>query len=99
VRAVRRGWSTGLGAALLCTLAAAAPAGAAFNRTPIEVGPSDGGSPSVAMDPAGNAHIVWGIAEELIGYCTLPRGARACSSTTQLALDAREGRPFSGRRP
>jgi hypothetical protein len=93
LRAVRARWRTGLGAAVLCALAAAVPAQAAFNRAPIQVGPSDGGSPSVVMDPAGTAHIVWGIAEELIGYCALPRGARQCAHTTQLALDAREGRP------
>jgi hypothetical protein len=96
---VRTRWLTVLGAAVLLSLAATAPAQAAFKRTPIELGAGDGGSPSVAMDPAGTAHIVWGIAEELIGYCTLPRGARRCAHTTQLALDARESRPIIVRRP
>ena len=42
---------------------------------------------------------MWGIAEELIGYCALPRGARACAHTATLALDAREGGPQILRRP
>jgi len=88
-----------LGAAVLCALVVAGPAQAAFTRAPIQVGPGDGASPSVAMDPAGTAHVVWGIAEELIGYCALPRGARGCARTAQLALDARESRPFIMRRP
>ena len=92
-------WWTGLGAAVLCMLAATVPAQAAFNRAPIELGPGDGGGPSVVMDSAGTAHIVWGIAEELIGYCALPRGARRCAHTATLALDAREGRPQILRRP
>jgi hypothetical protein len=91
-------WWTGLGAAVLCVLVAAVPAQAAFKRAPIQLGPSDGGSPSVVMDPAGTAHVVWGIAEELIGYCAIPRGARQCTRTAQLALDAREGRPQIMRR-
>ena len=41
------------------SLVAAAPAQAAFERTPIELGPSDGNSPSVVVDPAGTAHVVW----------------------------------------
>jgi hypothetical protein len=96
--AVRRGWWTGFGAAA-CTLAAAAPAGAAFDRAPIQLGAADGERPGAVVDPAGTAHIVWGIAEELIGYCALPRGARQCSRTTQLALDGRASRPFIMRRP
>ena len=92
-------WWTVLGAATACALLLAAPAHAAFKRAPIELGPGDGGSPSVVMDPAGTAHVVWGIAEELIGYCALPRGARGCAHTAQLALDARESRPFIVRRP
>jgi hypothetical protein len=83
---------------LLC-LVAATPASAAFQPAPIELGPGDGGSPSVVVDPAGTAHIVWGIAEELIGYCALPRGARRCAASGRLALDARAGRPEILRRP
>lgn len=94
-----RTWSwTGLGAALLCVLAAA-PASAAFKRAPIELGPGDGESPSVVVDAAGTAHLAWGIAEELVGYCALPRGARACARAAQLALDAHEGRPIILQRP
>ena len=87
------------GVAALCALALASPAQAAFTRPPIELGPGDGESPSAVLDPAGTAHIVWGIAEELIGYCALPRGARACARTATLALDARDGRPQILRRP
>ena len=87
------------GVTALCALALASPAQAAFTRPPIELGPGDGESPSAVLDPAGTAHIVWGIAEELIGYCALPRGARACAHTATLALDAREGRPQILRRP
>jgi hypothetical protein len=89
---VRRSWTVA-GVALLCALAAA-PAPAAFKRAPVELGPGDGNSPSAVVDAAGTAHIAWGIAEELIGYCALPRGARACARTAQLALDARAGRPI-----
>jgi len=99
LRAVRKRWRTGLGTAVLCALVTAVPAQAAFNRAPIQLGAGDGGSPSVVMDPAGTAHVVWGIADELIGYCALPRGARRCSRTAQLALDARAGRPHILRRP
>ena len=97
-RRVRRWSSTALGAALLCVLAAA-PAPAAFKRAPIELGPGDGKSPSVVVDAAGTAHVAWGIAEELIGYCALPRGARACTRSARLALDARAGRPVLMQRP
>ncbi len=95
---MRRPAWTGLAAALLCALAAA-PAAAAFERAPVELGPGDGESPSAVVDGAGTAHVVWGIAEELIGYCALPRGARACARTAQLALDARAGRPIVLQRP
>jgi hypothetical protein len=85
-------------AALLGVLATA-PAQAAFKRAPIELGPSDGESPSVVVDPAGTAHVAWGIGEELIGYCAIPRGTRACARGARLALDARAGRPVLMRRP
>jgi hypothetical protein len=83
----------------LCALFCASPAQAAFTRAPIELGPGDGNSPSAVVDPAGTAHIAWGIAEDLIGYCALPRGARSCARTTTLSLDARDGRPVILRRP
>src|SRR5215208_6686126 len=92
-------WWTVLGAATACALLLAAPAHAAFKRAPIELGAGDGGSPSAVVDPAGTAHVVWGIAEELIGYCALPRGARTCAASARLALDARAGRPEILRRP
>jgi len=91
VRAVRRCWATVAGV-LLC-MVAAGPANAAFERAPVELGPGDGSSPSVAMDPAGTAHVVWGIAEDLMGYCALPKGARVCAQSARLSLDARQGRP------
>ena len=83
---------------MLCALAAA-PSSAAFKRAPIELGPGDGDSPSVVVDAAGTAHIAWGIAEELIGYCALPAGARTCTRGARLALDARAGRPVLMQRP
>ena len=83
---------------MLCVLAAA-PAPAAFKRAPIELGPGDGNSPSVVVDASGTAHVAWGIAEELIGYCALPPGARACTRSARLALDARAGRPVLMQRP
>ena len=67
--------------------------GAAFERAPVDLGPGDGNSPSVAMDPAGTAHVAWAIAEDVIGYCALPRGARTCAASARLSLDARAGRP------
>ena len=91
---------TGVVAAAVTLLLVLAPsAHAAFHRTPIGLGASDGGSPSVVMDAAGTAHVAWGIAEELIGVCAIPRGARACAQTTTLALDGRSGRPVILRRP
>jgi hypothetical protein len=83
----------------LCWLACTGAAQAAFTRAPVELGPGDGNSPSVVMDPAGTAHIAWGIAEDLIGYCALPRGTRSCAQRATLSLDAREGRPVILRRP
>lgn len=85
-------------AAVLGALVLAVPAGAAFTRDPIDLGPSDGEGPSVVMDPRGTAHAVWGVAEELMHYCALPRGARSCARTVPLALDARDGRPTILRR-
>ena len=87
-----------LAAAVAALLVLAAPAHAAFKRAPIPLGPGDGGSPSAVMDAAGGAHVVWGIAEDLIGYCALPAGARACARSATLALDARAGRPIILRR-
>ena len=48
------------------------------SATPIELGAERRRRARAwSMDPAGTAHVVWGIAEELIGYCAIPRGARA----------------------
>ena len=88
-----------LAAATAALLALAPQAQAAFERAPVALGPGDGGSPSAVVDDAGTAHVVWGIAEELIGYCALPRGARACARSATLALDGRAGRPTILRRP
>jgi len=68
-------------AALAATLVLAAPASAAV--TPVDLGP--GNQPSVVVDPAGTAHILW-----LMGsfsapqYCRLPRGATACDVRSAL---------------
>ncbi len=97
MRRVRRCWATVAG--VLAALIAAAPASAAFDRAPVDLGPGDGTSPSVAMDPAGTAHVVWGIAEDVMGYCALPRGARTCAAGARFSLDARTGRPAILRRP
>ena len=91
MRRVRRRWATVAG--VLAALLAALPASAAFERAPVDLGPGDGNSPSVAIDPAGTAHVVWGIAEDVMGYCALPRGARSCAASARLSLDARAGRP------
>ncbi len=91
MRRVRRRWATVAG--VLAALLAAVPASAAFERAPVDLGPGDGNSPSVAIDAAGTAHVVWGIAEDLMGYCALPRGARSCAASARLSLDARVGRP------
>jgi hypothetical protein len=63
---------TPLFAALVATLALAAPAGAA---TPLNVG--TGKVPVVAMDPAGTAFIAWQT-DATLGFCRLPRNAKAC---------------------
>ena len=97
MRAVRMRSLTGVGALVLCLLAAA-PASAAFTRAPVVVGPGDGASPSVEIDPAGTAHVAWGVGEDLIGYCALPRGARQCAVNARFSLDARAGRPVLMRR-
>jgi hypothetical protein len=100
VAAVPGRWATVIGMAVVALLAAASPGQAAFNRAPIDLGPSDGGSPSVVMDPAGTAHVVWGVAEDVMRYCAVPRGARACAAPpVALQLDARTSRPHILRRP
>ena len=84
--------------AAACLLLAASSA-QAFTRAPIELGPADGARPSAVVDAAGTAFVTWGIAEDLIGTCVLPRGARACAATATLSLDARASRPILLRRP
>jgi hypothetical protein len=91
--------TTGLAVTVLATLAAAAPAQAAFKRAPIELGPSDGGAPTVAMAPDGTAHVAWAVAEDLMRYCAIPPGVRSCRAPVALSLDARASRPFLLRRP
>jgi hypothetical protein len=84
---------------VLCALAATPAHAARFQRTPIALGPSDGNSPSAVIDAAGTAHFAWGIGEDLIGYCAVPRRARTCAVSARLSLDARAGRPEIVRRP
>jgi hypothetical protein len=90
---------TALGVVLLCLVVATSVAPAAFKRAPIDLGPGDGNSPSVVVDSAGTTHAAWGIAEDLIGYCAIPRGARRCVRSARLSLDARNGRPIILQRP
>jgi hypothetical protein len=53
---------------------------------PVVVGQGQGGTPDIAVDPAGRAHIVWDDATpvlpaaDLVRYCQLPRGASACGN-------------------
>src|SRR5215218_2497852 len=61
--------------AFAATLILTAPAPAVV--TPIDLGP--GNRPSVVVDPAGTAHILWVIENfSAPQYCRLPRGATAC---------------------
>jgi hypothetical protein len=84
--------------ALLTLVVAAAPGQAAFKRAPIELGPSDGGSPTVVMAPDGTAHAAWGVGEDLIRYCAIPPGVRTCQAPVALSLISRASRPFIVRR-
>src|SRR5687767_11031905 len=74
--------------ALLLAAAAAAPAAAA----PLDLGPGRG--PSVLVDAAGTAHIVFrtldirGATNHGVSYCRLPRKATACDVRTFLPLPA-----------
>lgn len=79
-------------------LLAAAPAQAAFKRAPIELGPSDGDAPTVAMAPDGTAHVAWGVGEDVMRYCAIPPGVRTCRSPVALSLISRASRPFIVRR-
>ncbi len=91
-------WATGIGVALVALLALAAPGQAAFKRAPIELGPSDGGSPTVAMAPDGTAHVAWGVGEDIMRYCAIPKGVRTCQAPVALSLISRASRPFIVRR-
>ena len=66
-------------AATAASLACAVPASGA---TPVVVGQAAlGGTPDIAVDTAGTAHVVWddtSPAIEEVRYCRLPRGAAAC---------------------
>ena len=83
-----RAWPVGVALALC----AAPPASAA---TVADLGVGD--SPSVAVDPAGTAHIVFDTPGGET-YCRLPRGARACDLVTALPLAGRTGGPLILRR-
>ncbi len=57
---------------------------------------ANGWKPDVHVDAAGTAHIVWvddvdaagqGLANDLLHYCRLPRGATACNNPTQTPFD------------
>jgi hypothetical protein len=81
------------GVALAFALSAAPPAGAA---SVADLGVGD--SPSVAVDPAGTAHVVFNSPGGQT-YCRLPRGAHACAAVTGLPLAGRTGGPLILRRP
>lgn len=78
--------------ATLAVLASAANA-LAVSGTPIDVGtPFESGPPAVAVDSAGTAYIAWANTKDLapvttniVQYCVLPAGAKACSYTGSLA--------------
>jgi hypothetical protein len=80
------------GPAIALTIAAA-PASAA---PVVDLGAGD--TPSVAVDPAGTAHVVFNSPGGET-YCRLPRGAKACAVETPLPLDGRTGGPLILRRP
>jgi hypothetical protein len=73
-------------AARAATLVRAAPGAAA---APLQVG--TGLVPVVAMDPTGTAYVAWQSASA-IGFCRLPRDARACDVRVDLPYE----REFSG---
>jgi hypothetical protein len=87
-------WRRGcLAGPAIAMIALASPASAA---TVVDLGAGD--TPSVAVDPAGTAHIVFNSAGGET-YCRLPRGARACAAETSLPLPSRTGGPLILRRP
>jgi hypothetical protein len=86
-------WRRGCLAGLAIALIAAPPASAA---TVVDLGAGD--TPSVAVDPAGTAHIVFNSPGGET-YCRLPRGAKACAAETALPLPDRTGGPLILRRP
>ena len=69
--------------ALTLAVLAAAPAAA---QAPIDLGA--GQDPSVVVDTAGTAHIVFHVDGGDV-YCRLPRGAAACDVRTLLPLAGR----------
>jgi hypothetical protein len=79
------------GLAIACF--AAPPVSAA---TVVDLGAGD--TPSVAVDAAGTAHIVFNSPGGET-YCRLPRGAKACAVETPLPLAGRTGGPLILRRP
>jgi len=57
--------------------------------TPVVVGNApSGGTPDIAVDPVGCAHIVWNDtsfpAPDVVKYCQLPRGGNACGNAETL---------------
>jgi hypothetical protein len=91
-------WALWIGVAIVVVLAAAAPAQAAFKRAPIELGPGDGSAPTVALAPDGTAHVAWAVGEDVMRYCAIPPGVRACAAPVGLSLISRASRPFIVRR-
>jgi hypothetical protein len=87
-----------IGVLFCAVVLAAVPAQAAFKRAPIELGPSDGSTPTVAMAPDGTAHVAWTVGEDVMRYCAIPPGSRACAAPVALSLISRASRPFIVRR-
>jgi hypothetical protein len=86
----QRSRTAGLAIALALVVAPPAWAG-----TVVDLGVGD--TPSVAVDPAGTAHIVFNSAGGET-YCRLPRGAKACAAEIALPLPGRTGGPLILRR-
>jgi len=84
-------------AAAISLLVLAGPARAQAAGTAFTAG--TGQHPDVAVDAAGTAHVVWlqpSGSTNVVAYCRVPRGQRACTGTQTFALDLEDitGRPW-----
>src|SRR5438067_912129 len=83
--------------AAISLLVLAGPARAQAAGTAFTAG--TGQHPDVAVDAAGTAHVVWlqpSGSTNVVAYCRVPRGQRACTGTQTFALDLEDiaGRPW-----